>query len=153
MFGLWTSAVLLTLVSRVTVANADDLETLYDRRVASVNRTTSAGKSKIADYLATIQPDGTWAAVNYTAGCGAQRSSWPAGDHWGRILSMAAAYRGKVAGYRDDPNLLSAIRLAMGYWFANDYSTIGDGSCMDRDYVQPNNCPCGTPGLWNENWF
>ncbi|CAE6488497.1 unnamed protein product, partial [Rhizoctonia solani] len=66
---------------------------------------------------------------------------------------MSAAYRGRTAGYRDNPDLLSAIRLGMEYWFANDYSTLGDGSCMDRDYVEAGSCPCGTPGLWNENWF
>ncbi|KDN34815.1 hypothetical protein RSAG8_12113, partial [Rhizoctonia solani AG-8 WAC10335] len=38
---------------------------------------------------------------------------------------MSTAYRSKPAGYRDDPDILSAIRLAMGYWFANDYSTLG----------------------------
>ncbi|KAG8699979.1 hypothetical protein FRC11_013298 [Ceratobasidium sp. 423] len=65
---------------------------------------------------------------------------------------MSVAYRGKTAGYKDSPELLSAIRLAMGYWLASDYSTIGDSSCMDRDYVD-SNCPCGTPALWNENRY
>ncbi|KAL5637688.1 hypothetical protein ACGC1H_002078 [Rhizoctonia solani] len=66
---------------------------------------------------------------------------------------MAVAYKGKVTEYKDKPELLSAIRLAMGYWFANDYSTIGDGSCMDREFYPDNHCPCGTPGLWGPNWF
>ncbi|CUA68997.1 chondroitinase AC precursor [Rhizoctonia solani] len=143
----------LALLSHATIAGADNLETLYDRRVAAVNRTTSASKTQIAGYLSTIRPDGTWATINYTAGCGAQLASWPAGAHWSRVLAMSAAYRGKTAGYRDNPDLLYAIRLAMEYWFANDYSTLGDGSCMDRDYLENGSCPCGTPGLWNENWF
>ncbi|KAH7332871.1 chondroitin AC/alginate lyase, partial [Rhizoctonia solani] len=103
--------------------------------------------------IANIRPDGTWSAVNYSAGCDAQRSSWPAGDHWLRILKMAVAYKGKIAEYKGKPELLSALRLAMGYWFANDFSTIGDGSCMDREYLPSHNCPCGTPGLWGPNWY
>ncbi|KAJ1303056.1 hypothetical protein OPQ81_011257 [Rhizoctonia solani] len=66
---------------------------------------------------------------------------------------MAVAYKGKIPEYTGKPELLSVLRLAMGYWFANDYSTIGDSSCMDRDFLNPNNCPCGTPGLWGPNWF
>ncbi|KAG8725998.1 hypothetical protein FRC11_001045, partial [Ceratobasidium sp. 423] len=66
---------------------------------------------------------------------------------------MAVAYKGKIAEYKGEPELLSALRLAMGYWFANDFSTIGDGSCMDREYLPSHNCPCGTPGLWGPNWY
>ncbi|CAE6426936.1 unnamed protein product [Rhizoctonia solani] len=141
----------LTLLSRATVARADDVDTIYNRQVDFIIRTTSASKRDIADYIAKIQPDGTWSEVNYAAGCTAQRSSWPAGDHWLRILKMAVAYKGKIAEYKGKPELLSALRLAMGYWFANDFSTIGDGSCMDLEYLPSHNCPCGTPGLWNPN--
>ncbi|KAG8729516.1 hypothetical protein FRC11_008570 [Ceratobasidium sp. 423] len=144
---------LLTLLSRATVARADDINTIYNRQVDYIVSTTSASKDEIDNYIANIRSDGSWSEVNYSAGCNAQRSSWPAGDHWFRILKMAVAYKGKIAEYKDKPELLSALRLAMGYWFANDYSTIGDGSCMDREFLNPNNCPCGTPGLWGPNWF
>jgi hypothetical protein len=66
---------------------------------------------------------------------------------------MAAAYKGKVPQYEGNEELLNVIRVAMGYWFANEMSTIGDGTCMDREFLQPNNCPCGTPGFWGANWF
>ncbi|KEP47650.1 polysaccharide lyase family 8 protein [Rhizoctonia solani 123E] len=144
---------LLILLSRATIARADDVDTVYNRQVDYIIRTTFTSQSEIAGYIANIRQDGSWSEVNYSAGCDAQRSSWPAADHWSRILKMAAAYKGKVIEYKDKPELLSALRLAMGYWFANDYSTIGDGSCMDRDFLPGNNCPCGTPGLWGPNWF
>jgi hypothetical protein len=66
---------------------------------------------------------------------------------------MTAAYRGNIPEYTNNPQLRSAIRRAMEYWFANDYSTIGDGSCMDRKFLPNSKCPCGTPGLWGPNWY
>lgn len=66
---------------------------------------------------------------------------------------MAAAYRGLIPEYSGNSELRSAIRRAMGYWFAHDYSAIGDGSCMDREFLGNNHCPCGTPGLWGPNWY
>ncbi|CAE6430832.1 unnamed protein product [Rhizoctonia solani] len=146
-------AVWLSLLLHVTLARAGELQTLYDRRVDSLVSATNANESRIADLLSTIQSDGTWATVNYASGCDSQRASWPAGAHWANILSMAAAYKGKVPQYEGNEELLNVIRVAMGYWFANEMSTIGDGTCMDREFLQPNNCPCGTPGLWGANWF
>ncbi|QRW23662.1 polysaccharide lyase family 8 protein [Rhizoctonia solani] len=151
--GVTPVAVLLGTLSRVTLARADDLQTLYDRRVTSIISGASTSKSKVDNLLNTLQPNGTWASVNYASGCDSQRASWPAGVHWSNIVSMAAAYKGKVAQYKDDPHLLSSIQLAMGFWFSNEMSTVGDGTCMDREYLEPNNCPCGTPGLWGANWF
>ncbi|QRV91626.1 polysaccharide lyase family 8 protein [Ceratobasidium sp. AG-Ba] len=69
---------------------------------------------------------------------------------------MAAAYHGGVRGaeqYVKSPELRSAISKAMEYWFANDLSTIGNGACMDGGGIDGDQCPCGTPGLWNTNWF
>ncbi|KAB5588550.1 hypothetical protein CTheo_8008 [Ceratobasidium theobromae] len=148
---LWSA--LLVATSLVSYAIADDLDTIYQRQVDFILRTTTPSASKIKGYVSSLRSDGSWSAINYGHGCDAQRSSWPAGGHWSRILDMAAAYRGAVPEYKDDSNLRSAIRNAMGYWFNNDYSTIGDGSCMDRDFLPNNNCPCGTPGFWGPNWY
>ena len=43
---------------------------------------------------------------------------------------------------------LAATRRAMDWWFANDF-TVRD--CLDNGGNGA--CPCGTPGLWNTNWF
>ena len=42
----------------------------------------------------------------------------------------------------------SAISLAMGFWFSNDFT---NPACLDSGGDDA--CPCGTPGLWNTNWF
>jgi hypothetical protein len=107
--------------------------------------------------MASIRANGTWAEVNYTTGCNAQRANWPAGvGHWSRTLIMAAAYHGGVPGaeqYVKNPQLRAAISKALEYWFANDFGTIGNGACMDNGGKADDLCPCGTPGLWNTNWF
>jgi hypothetical protein len=69
---------------------------------------------------------------------------------------MAAAYHGGVDGadqYVKNAELRAAIGKAMEFWFANDFSTIGNGACMDGGGKAGDKCPCGTPGLWNTNWF
>lgn len=64
---------------------------------------------------------------------------------------MAAAWNGGVPGgeqFVKDPSLLSAISSGMDFWFENDYQ---DQACLDNGGNAA--CPCGTPGLWNTNWF
>ena len=64
---------------------------------------------------------------------------------------MTAAWHGGLAesvGFVDNETLRNAISLAMGYWFSNDFT---DPTCLDSGGLS--GCPCGTPGLWNSNWF
>ncbi|QRV76810.1 polysaccharide lyase family 8 protein [Ceratobasidium sp. AG-Ba] len=137
-------------------AQADDIQTLYDRRLPFIVAGSSSSGNKTQTYLTSLRADGTWPDVNYTTGCNAQRANWPASQHWYHLLAVAAAYHGGVDGadqYVKNPDVRAAISRAMEYWFANDFSTIGNGACMDSGGVQGGLCPCGTPGLWNTNWF
>ncbi|KAG8695050.1 hypothetical protein FRC09_009419 [Ceratobasidium sp. 395] len=139
-----------------SVIRADDLQTMYERRLPLIVADTNSTADSVKDYLKTIREDGTWAALNYTTGCDAWPSSWPAGDHWIRILALTAAYHGGVPGadqYTGSTELRTAIGKAMDWWFANDFSTIGNGACLDAGGKADDKCPCGTPGLWNTNWF
>ncbi|KDN33101.1 hypothetical protein RSAG8_13810, partial [Rhizoctonia solani AG-8 WAC10335] len=154
----WLSKTIVTLQLLVLVfsnlVHADDLDTIYTRQTELILSTTPVSSGKITNYIKTLKSDGSWSAIDYSSGCTARRSSWPAGGHWTRLLEMAAAYRGGgLARYKHNTDLRSAIQKAMGYWFANDYSVIGDGSCMDREFLPDNHCPCGTPGLWGPNWY
>ena len=64
---------------------------------------------------------------------------------------MGAAWHGGLSGaeqWVQDPTLLGDIHLAMDWWFENDFQ---NPSCLDSGGTDA--CPCGTPGLWNTNWF
>jgi hypothetical protein len=67
------------------------------------------------------------------------------------IGTMAAAWHGGLQGYDQYVNsssLFTAIGNAMDYWFINDFTDVGclvNGGTTD--------CPCGTPGYWNTNWY
>jgi hypothetical protein len=64
---------------------------------------------------------------------------------------MAAAWHGGLQGYDQYVNsssLFTAIGDAMDYWFSNDYTDIG---CLVNGGTS--DCPCGTPGFWNKNWY
>jgi hypothetical protein len=65
---------------------------------------------------------------------------------------MTAAWHGGLKraekDYAGDPVLASAISSAMNFWFSRDFTVPG---CLDQGNTRA--CPCGTPGLWNTNWF
>ncbi|KAH7332890.1 chondroitin AC/alginate lyase [Rhizoctonia solani] len=155
MAWFFTTVIPLQLLGSIFlgIVHASDVDTIYTRQVEFIISTTPVSSTKIKNYVNTLKSDGSWSAIDYSAGCTARRSSWPAGGHWTRLLEMAVAYHGGVARYKHNADLRSAIQKAMGYWFANDYSVIGDGSCIDREFLKINHCPCGTPGLWGPNWY
>jgi hypothetical protein len=69
------------------------------------------------------------------------------------LVTMAAAYHGGIPipdgdQYVNDPTVLDALKRAMGYWFANDYT---NDACLEWGGLSQ--CPCGTPGFWNTNWY
>ena len=64
---------------------------------------------------------------------------------------MAAAWHGGLEGaeeYVNDTDVLDAVSRAMDYWFENDFT---ESDCLYNG--GSGNCPCGTPGFWNTNWF
>ena len=68
-------------------------------------------------------------------------------------VTMSAAWRGGLEGadnYTGDPALEAAISSAMNYWFKNDFT---EPACLDNWGTADSSCPCGTPGLWNTNWY
>jgi len=114
---------------------------------------TDAGK--ISAWVGSLGQDGKWPdnEVNYASGCDAQRANWPAFVHWARIVTMSAAYHGGInastdAQWRNSSTLQTAISSAMTWWFDRDYT---NDACLDGNGDAP--CPCGTPGLWNTNWY
>ncbi|KAG9127060.1 hypothetical protein FRC07_000847 [Ceratobasidium sp. 392] len=53
---------------------------------------------------------------------------------------MSTAHHNSVNGssqFVKSPELKTAIGRAMDYWFGNDFSTIGNGACMDGDRQAP----------------
>ncbi|KAF7340878.1 Polysaccharide lyase family 8 protein [Mycena sanguinolenta] len=134
----------------INSTTAQDIETLTQRRLSNIVGALG-NASSIGTWLATLNADGTWPDLDYTTGCPAQRANWPAENHWVRIMNMAGAWHGGLAGaekYAKNPNLRSKISLAMSFWFQNDFS---NPACLDSGGTAT--CPCGTPGLWNTNWF
>lgn len=150
--GFWAA----TAMSLVSFARADDIQTVYERRLPLIVAGSKSSANKTQIYLQSLRPDGTWPDVDYSTGCNARRANWPASQHWYHTLAMAAAYHGGVQDadqFVKSVELRSVIGRAMEYWFANDFSTIGNGACMDAGGKAGDQCPCGTPGLWNTNWY
>ena len=64
---------------------------------------------------------------------------------------MTAAWHGGSGVAEDlvgDEDLAAGFSSAMDWWFANDFT---EPDCLING--GKGKCPCGTPGLWNPNWF
>ncbi|KAJ7651176.1 polysaccharide lyase family 8 protein [Roridomyces roridus] len=129
-----------------------DLDTVRQRRLSNIVG-SSTGAANIALWQSELQANGTWADVDYTSGCTAQQSSWPAQQHWSRINTFASAWHGgfkNAANWTGDASLRASISTAMTFWFNNDFTI---PSCIDSGGLNGSACTCSTPGLWNPNWF
>ncbi|KAJ8522567.1 hypothetical protein ONZ45_g913 [Pleurotus djamor] len=141
---------LLQVVVAVTFVAAADIDIVRDRRYSIIVGSTT-GATSIANWLSSLDSTGKWPDVDYTTGCPAQTSSWPAQTHWSRINTMAAGWHG---GFRNadqwtqNSDIRAAISRAMNFWFTNDFT---NAACLDSGGQSA--CPCGTAGLWNTNWF
>ncbi|CAE6390206.1 unnamed protein product [Rhizoctonia solani] len=131
-------------------AKVDDMDTIYNRTIRLI-LSTPVSSDNITKYINSLNPDGSWKDVSYKSGCKAQRSSWPAADHWLRLLEMTVAYHRDLPLSKNQTDVRSAIQKAMEYWFSHDYK---DSTCMDREFIQSHRrCSCKTPGLWGPNWY
>ncbi|KAI0043192.1 polysaccharide lyase family 8 protein [Auriscalpium vulgare] len=128
-----------------------DIQTITQRRLSTIVGATT-GATSVSNWLTSLNSTtGQWPDVDYTTGCPAQTGSWPAQQHWSRITTFSAAWHGglkNAAQWVQNTQLRAAIALAMGFWFDNDFT---DPGCLDSGGTDV--CPCGTPGLWNTNWF
>ncbi|KAF8168065.1 polysaccharide lyase family 8 protein [Crassisporium funariophilum] len=133
---------------------AQDISIMQTRRLSSIIGALGS-PTKIASWLSSLGPDGKWpdSEVDYTTGCAARRANWPAQTHWQRIVVMAGAWHGGLAGaeqFVKDPSLRTAISSAMDYWFGRDFTNV---ACLDSGGTSA--CPCDNAenSLWNTNWF
>ncbi|KAL0951139.1 hypothetical protein HGRIS_007874 [Hohenbuehelia grisea] len=134
---------------RVTAA---DIDVVRDRRYSIIVGATT-GATSITSWMSTLSSEGKWpdSEIDYTTGCLAKTSSWPAQEHWKRISTFSAAWHGGLRNadqWVKNADIRSAISRAMNFWFSQDFTT---PACIDSG-GQPA-CPCGTSGFWNTNWF
>ncbi|KAG8968152.1 hypothetical protein FRC03_008505 [Tulasnella sp. 419] len=83
----------------------------------------------------------------------------PAGqrvDHSGQV-GIAAAYEDLLPStvpIPDDiagnPSVKTVLQSGIDWWYENDFT---EPFCLDQGSLTNATCPCGTPGLWNMNWF
>ncbi|KAI8972037.1 chondroitin AC/alginate lyase [Mycotypha africana] len=129
-------------------ASLQELQTLYERKTDFIIQDYSSNFEQIPKWLTLYSNEtGTWSDVDYTSGCPARRANWPAQQHFVRVVTMASQYR---ANMEENSHLIPYIQKAMDYWFDNNYTP---DACLDQGGQPNGECPCGTPGFWNTNWF
>ncbi|KAG8926354.1 hypothetical protein FRC00_002997 [Tulasnella sp. 408] len=143
--------------------NAADLQTLYQRRIPFIVQTypVVGGEQQLSGWVNNLTATGQWPDVNYTTGCPAQRANWPAQGHWLHAIPLAAAYTDNLPhstnitqkppyDFVGNETVAAVLDSAMNYWFENDFT---NNDCIDQGGLTNATCVCGTPGLWNTNWY
>ncbi|KAF1802642.1 polysaccharide lyase family 8 protein [Mucor lusitanicus] len=134
------------LADAVPTPTEQDIATLTSRRINNIIDIGGSSADNVNKWKSSLRSSGTWSDVDYTAGCDARVASWPAQTHLTRTRSLAAAY----AKNTTDTALLTKTIRALNYWLDNDFTT---NDCIDWGGNSAGSCPCGTPGLWNPNWY
>ncbi|CEP12259.1 hypothetical protein [Parasitella parasitica] len=134
------------LVNAISTPTAKNMATLTSRRIRNIIDIGETSTANVNAWKSSLKSTGTWSDVDYTAGCDARVASWPAQTHLARTRALAAAY----AKNPTDSALLAKAILALDYWLDNDFTS---NDCIDWGGRSAGDCPCGTPGLWNRNWY
>ncbi|KAI8996894.1 chondroitin AC/alginate lyase [Pilobolus umbonatus] len=133
------------LLLPLCLCSSVDIATLYERKVGFILQDNRVYAPEVPSWDGNFTiSDGTWKDVDYAAGCDGRRANWPAQQHFIRLVALSSLY------YMDLYDDLPAISAGMDYWFQNDYTP---DTCLDEGGLTNSTCPCGTPGLWNTNWF
>ncbi|KAG8871882.1 hypothetical protein FRB97_008236 [Tulasnella sp. 331] len=139
-----------------------DLNTLYQRRIPFIAASVPVTGSHMLDKWLNLSTSvGMYSDVDYTFGCPARRANWPAQIHWQHTLSLAAAYvdayphtksltQKEPHDFVGNATVKAVTDLALNLWFEDDFTQI---DCLDHGGDPGRNCPCGTPGFWNTNWY
>ncbi|KAI8646698.1 chondroitin AC/alginate lyase, partial [Parasitella parasitica] len=134
------------LVEAISTPTANNMATLKARRLRNIIDIGETSTENVNTWKSSLKSTGTWSDVDYSVGCDARVASWPAQTHLGRTRALAAAY----AKTPTDSTLLAKAILALDYWLDNDFTS---SDCIDWGGKSAGDCPCGTPGLWNRNWY
>ncbi|KIO20137.1 polysaccharide lyase family 8 protein [Tulasnella calospora MUT 4182] len=150
----------LSICSRAADDEAD-LQTLYNGMIPFIVQMypVKDGAQQLAGWLKNFTATDQWPDVNYTAGCDAQKANWPAQNHWKYSLPLAAAYADVLPqsvnltgnppyDFAGNQTVADVLNRAMNWWYQNDFT---NNDCID--WVANGTCTCGTPGMWNTNWY
>ena len=85
-----------------------------DQVVVELHQRYPFDLKKIAGYLSSQTPEGTWPDINYQD---KKRSGWEPKIHTERILELTKLYRSKETEYYNSPQVEAVIHKALHYWF------------------------------------
>lgn len=105
----------ITLLTQPTVGSGNDLETIRSRLVAPLLTTPDPGS--VAKLISSMQPDGTWADIDYDD---KNRSSWSVPAHLSRVAALARAYRAPGSTLQGDRDVLEAALDGLDGWLRLD---------------------------------
>jgi Polysaccharide lyase family 8, C-terminal beta-sandwich domain./Polysaccharide lyase family 8, N terminal alpha-helical domain./Polysaccharide lyase family 8, super-sandwich domain. len=105
------------LSSGILYATDPDIELLRQRFTAEVIAPT-VNEDHIRLLTETIQPDGSWAAIDYAD---TSRVAFQHVEHLNHLLSMARAYQKQGTRWHKEQFLKNAFSSALDFWLTHDF--------------------------------
>ncbi len=116
---LFTTITALLLSTGLTISAVADKDiALIKKRVLESIMNQKVDDKRVDVLVNTLQPDGTWAYINYTD---VSREGFENRYHHDNLVQMARAYKTKSSKYYKSKKAKSAIESALKHWVEKDY--------------------------------
>lgn len=92
-------------------------ERLIARYLPSAPEAFAGLRRQALESAESLQADGSWPDIDYAD---EERSRWAAGNHLGRLRTMAAVCHGDAGAAALNEDLLAATRRALDFWLEKD---------------------------------
>ena len=117
---LFTNTLFLILLAFSAIAGTaakSDLELIRQRFIDEL-MAPEVNNAKIDALIHSIQPDGTWADIDYKD---VSRTGFQHAEHLGNLVEMSRAFKKKGSKFKGDQQLKKALFSALDFWVANDF--------------------------------
>ena len=118
-FELKTNAVLTDMVNNIVMWSGKYTKSVSDTfgYYSASNQTQAMSQlEKIKQYLSLLQPDGSFADINYKD---KKRTSWQPKQHTERALELCKLYASDTTPLYHDKQIEKQIHQILGFWFKN----------------------------------
>ena len=121
------------------LVNIEKESIVSDQMIQELNNRYPFDIEQIENYLKLINPDGSFADINYQD---TKRSGWDPKRHGERLLELCQLYASPTTPYQHSAKILNAVHTLMNYWFTTKpvcknwwYNQIGVPKTMGQSFL------------------
>lgn len=121
------------------LVNIEKESIVSDQMIQELNNRYPFDIEQIENYLKLINPDGSFADINYQD---TKRSGWDPKRHGERLLELCQLYASPTTPYQHSAKIMNAVHTLMNYWFTTKpvcknwwYNQIGVPKTMGQSFL------------------